>query len=307
MRINVLLVTVICLWFLAAPSLANDAVDVFRKSQVSDKYVNYRGMKTATLCCGNGETTAVFKVVHLRPDKTRTEYFAPALLSGIIVIHDGPNTWHYSPSHQIWNQIRSLRPRQGESLSEKALGNFSLRIVGFETLAGRPVYQLHASPKTPDEYARRLWIDRDHYLVMGTQVEDASGRVINTSRFTQIEINPSDISPSIFRVSGNVEKSMKPAASPPFKVVKPTYVPAGYKFIGQSVLMVQDSPCVHLQYSNGASTISLFQRKADSASAAAKVHGKLLNVYTWTSGDIQFTLIGNVPRGELQKMAVSLP
>ena len=307
MRTGRLIPKVMILCFLSTAVLATTAVEMFQRSQVSDTHVSYRGMKTVTLSCQGGPTTAVFKVIHLRPSKTRTDYFAPEVLSGVIVIQDGPVIWRYSPSQSSWRQLHCPNLPLQATLSQEALENFDLRLVGSDRLAGRPVYVIYAVPKCPGEAARRLWIDRENYVVMGTQVESPSGRVVNKSQFTKIEFNPANISPSIFKISGKIEEPAKPAQPASFKVLKPTYIPAGYRLIGMGSLTIQQLTCVHLQYSNGVSTISLFERKADPEPIAPRVDGKLLNVYTWTRGGIHFTLIGSVPRSELRRMAGSLP
>lgn len=301
-----LLLKIGLLCLLPAAALATDAVDLFQRSQASDKTVSYRGMKAVTLRCDKGLTKALFKVVHLKPDKTRTEYFAPAMLGGMIIIENGSESWRYNPARAVWKQLTNPRPQLHDLLSQEALENFEMRYVGLDNLAGRPVYEICAVPKSRGEGCRRLWIDRDHYVVIGTQVETATGAVLNRSEFTKIEFNPPDISPQIFKVDGKVEESAKPIDGAPFKALKPTYVPSGYKLVGIAALMVQRCQSVHLQYSNGASTISIFERKSDCPLVGRHAGGTVLNVFTCTRSGMQFTLIGSVPRSELRKMADSL-
>jgi outer membrane lipoprotein-sorting protein len=300
---TILKIGVLCL--LPAAVLGADAVELFQRSQASEKRVSYRGMKVATLCSGNGSTKALFKVVHMKPDMTRTEYFAPAMLGGVVFIQNGQDSWRFSPTRSMWKKLRHPQAQLPCALSQEALANFDLRLVGPDKVAGRDVYEIRAIPKRPSEPSRRMWIDSDYYTVIASQVERPDGRILTRSEFTKIEFNPPDISPSIFKVSGKVEEPVK-STEPPFKVLKPSYVPAGYKLVGIETLIVQGVPSVHLQYSNGGSTISVFERKADSALVGPHSGGKVLNVYTCLRGGMQFTLIGSVSRAELRKIADSL-
>lgn len=304
MRNNALLLKILVMLLLPTVAFAASAIELFQRSQTSAKQVSYRGVKVATLICSGAPTTALIKVLHRKPTKTRTEYFAPSMLAGVVIIEDGEAVWRYVPSQSVW------RPSQctssADALSEEAMHNFDFRLVGKSTLAGRTVYELYATPKSRDEKPRRLWIDADHYLVIGTQVEDASGRVVNSSRFTKIEFNPDDIPAGAFRVSGKTEKTAAPPPKVSFKVLKPAYLPQGYRLIGVATVMVQGIVSSHLQYSNGASTISVFQRKSVQPPVGPKAGGTVLSIYSREREGMQFTFIGTVPRSELRKMADSV-
>lgn len=285
--------------------LGASAVDVLRKAQDSDKQTSYRGMKVATIRAGGGSTTATLKVVHLKPDKTRTEYFAPSALAGIIVIQDGSVLWKYYPKDEAWERLNACVRQSPEAIRHEAFENYEIRLVGTEEVAGRSAYVIHAVPKRRGEWARRLWVDREHYVIIGTQVETASGKVINSSRYTSVEINPRDISAQAFKVTGKI-KEQPSADSVGFKVEKPTYLPSGYRLVGTSSLSLNGASCSHLQYSNGVSTISLFQRKASRKPAPSCKDGSLANLLSWVRDGMQFTLMGEVPLAELRKISESM-
>jgi len=264
-------------------------------------------MKTATITSSGGVITAILKVVHLRPNLTRTEYFTPDSLAGVIVIEDGDSGWKYCPSQGVWERLYPDCVLPTSAIRREALENFNLRLVGVETVAGRPSFVIHAVPKRSGEFPRRVWVDREHYLVMATQVENPRGSIVNSSRYTSIEFNPNDISPSVFKVTGRVKPaSVQPGKPAGFKPAKPSYLPQGYKMLGMDSMMVNGKTCVHMQYSNGANTISLFQRAADGKSPGPQAGGKFTNVLTWVRGGVMFTLVGSISRAELQKIADSV-
>ncbi|MEN6355660.1 MAG: sigma-E factor regulatory protein RseB domain-containing protein [Armatimonadota bacterium] len=291
---------------LFAPALvfAANVNELLQKTETAEKHVSYRGTKVATFHFAGGLMSAKFKVVHLLPDQTRTEFFTPTALSGIIVIQDGPKFWKYYPRHNIWEESSSHLAIPADTIHEETLRNFDLRLIGTDTVAGRPTYIVFAMPHNRLDSARRVWIDKDCYLIMRSQIESPHGSVVNSSRFTSIQINPSDISSSAFKVTGKVRQARK-TVDRRFNVIKPTYLPKGYKLIGISRMSVNGYCSAHLQFSNGASVISMFQRKAGKDAAISPVKSKVTNVLTWAHNGIRFMLMGDVPTSELRKIATS--
>lgn len=284
--------------------LGADAADLLRKAQVADRHVSYRGMKTAVVYMSGKPAECSLKIVHLLPDRTRTEYFSPSALAGVVVIENGPMLWRYCPCQRVWEGDRSSNTPSPELIHQEAMRNFEIRVLGKDTVAGRPTYVIHATPRSSNESARRIWVDQDYYLVMRTQVEDARGAVLNSSRYSSIEINPRNISPSLFKVKGRVRNASAPA-SRPFKPIRPTYLPRGYRLVGMSTMNVNGLSCAHIQFSNGSSVISLFERRTDCDRPPVQKTSKTMRVITWSRNGVLFTLMGAVPCPELRKMADS--
>lgn len=301
-----LLLAIIAATLAPAAVLAATATDVLRRAEVADRYVSYRGMKSATVSLGSRTATATLKVIHLKPDKTRTEYFAPAPLAGVILVDNGSEVWKFHPKEEAWEPMFTrVRPPM-EAISRQAARNYEIRLVGTDEVAGREVYVIHAEPKREGESARRLWIDREFYLIVGTQVESPSGKVVNSARFTRVEFNPDDISPTIFRPSGKI-KSVSASAGPPgFAAAKPSYLPDGYRLVSISCVNVNGCSSTLLQFSNGVNTVSLFQQKANGKTPPKQLKGSLVNVLAWNRSDMHFTLMGDLPRPDLQKIADSV-
>jgi len=283
-----------------------NATDVVRRAQVADKFVNYRGMKTANVCLGGScSATATLKIVHLKPDKTRTQYFTPQPLAGIIIIQDGSDSWKYSPKENEWEQVRLPSTQSICAIKPDALDNYDIRLVGTDRVAGRQTYVVQAVPRNPGEHTRRIWVDREYYLIIGTQVENGYGSVINSSRYTSVEFNPRDITASIFKVSGKIKPAQPRIEPVQFKTIMPSYLPNGYRFVGVSCMRVNGCSCAHVKFSNGVNTISLFQHRSPKDLPPSQIDSKVTNVLNWARSGMQFTLMGDIPRAELQKIANS--
>lgn len=293
--------------------LAASALEVLERAEEAPRRVSYRGFKTATVYLRGDPTTAVLKVVHLKPDKTRTEYFTPSLLAGVVVIEDGSELWRYDPHEDEWEPIhvrlinRQLNcgDQHLQTGCEHISKNYDVRLIGTDSIAGRSAYVIQAIPKYQGETGRRLWIDREFFLIIGTQIEKPDGSVVSSSRFTKLQFNPNDISPALFKPSGRV-KSVPNAESVRLHPMKPSYIPKGYRLVGISHLVADRCRSLHMKFSNGMNTISLFQHKSDGKADCRFSEKSTSGILTWQRSGMQFTLIGDLPRAELQKIADSV-
>lgn len=286
---------------------AADPVELVKNAQQAGKHVSYRGMKTANVYFGGVHTTSTMKVLHMKPDKTRTDFFTPGAIAGVIVIQNGDDIWTYSPVLDAWEQRSPAIKYSPDALLPDLTKSFDLKLAGKETVAGRSTYIVHAAPKNRAEAGRRLWIDESTHLIVKSQIEDRNGTVLNSSRYTSIDINPKDISPDAFRIDGRIAAQSK-ASSTTFRTVTPKYLPSGYKLIATSMITINDTACAHMQYSNGTNIISLFQRKgdADKDKSPAPIKSNVANVLTWAQDGMVFTLIADVSSRELNKIAESM-
>lgn len=299
-----LTLVLICALSVASAVYAANGADIARRAQDADKYVSYRGLKTACVCLEGRCITSAIKVVHMIPDLTRKEYFSPAALAGIIVIQDGLDVWRYAPRERVWEQVHSAANAPAEPSSSRAFANYDVQLVGNETVAGREAFVIRAVPRHIGDALHKMWVDRNSYLMLQTQVESVSGAVLSSSKFNTIEINPRDISPKAFAIKGKPKAEPVPGRAD-FRVAKPSYLPRGYRLTGLAMVSVNHRSCAHLQFSNGVNTISLFERKSGDTADAPRVPDKLTTVMTWAHSGMLFTLVGDVSRAELKKIADS--
>ncbi len=299
-----LAIMVLCAAVARSVAFGATAAEIVERSHEAEKHVNYRGVKNACIWMNGAPTSSVVKIVHMKPDKTRKEYFSPRPVAGSIVILNGSDTWRYRPEGHLWEQIRSPFVQSTESHYDRAFDNYTVRLVGCEKVAGRDAYRIRVLPKRRGEVVRSIWIDKGSYLTLRTEAETVGGRKLSVSGFTTIQIDPKDISASAFCVTGRVRVSDRPPHVT-FRIQKPSYLPKGYHLIGLSSMKANAHCAAHLQYSNGANLISLFERQVGGGSAAPRVPRKLTSIMSWTHDGVLLTLISDLPRGELRKIADS--
>jgi outer membrane lipoprotein-sorting protein len=125
-------------------------------------------------------------------DKAFTEYLDPPREKGIKMLKLGDQLWTYSPSTDRTISISGHLLRQsvmGSDLSYedmmedlKLTQAYEAAADGEETLLGRPCWILRLTAKVENAayYARRIWVDKDRFLVLKEERYAKSGRLLKT-------------------------------------------------------------------------------------------------------------------------------
>lgn len=305
----VLAVSVIALLeivFISPAHTADNPLDLLKMSQAAERNTSYRGLKFADITIDKRTIRAHFKIVHRKPDHTRTEYFQPSELAGIIVIEKKGDNWRFLPAQGYWQHNKwELAPQQ----INLALKNYKVTDAGQGTVAGRQAYILKLTPKKRGNPSETVWIDKVYHLVLKNELKNSSGTTVSVSEFRQISFEPDDITDAAFAIPKEIKPPNNPVPDLGFTVVKPKYMPKGYSFVQTtSVLVGNDVYAAHLMYTNGINTISIFERKArgkDSGNWKSGL-GSVANMVRFDHGHITFTIIGDIAKRELQRIADSL-
>ena len=282
-------------------SAADSAIEIVRKAQVADKYISYSGSKAIRVMVNGKSTVSTVKIVHQRPDLTRKEFLSPSFCNGAILLDRGANKWKYDPQSKCWEQVNWMRSNDIPRLSD----NHILKLTGSEKVAGRDAYVITVTPKTGGSALYKVWVDKKSYLMLKSNSQNSTGAITSTSAFTSLAIQPSAFCASIFAVPPKAHKSECPSCVN-FTVRRPTYLPNGYQMIGQTRGIVEGRCYAHLQYSNGMSVISLFERKSDRAATPPGTPQKASSVMTWVRDGVMYTLIADISKTEQRKIASSI-
>jgi outer membrane lipoprotein-sorting protein len=125
-------------------------------------------------------------------DKAFTEFLEPARERGTKMLKLGDQLWTYSPDADRTISISGHMLRQsvmGSDLSyEDMLEDRKLRqvyeatVVGEETIIDRPcwVLELKASAEDVAYYSRKIWVDRERFVLLREHRFAKSGRLLKT-------------------------------------------------------------------------------------------------------------------------------
>ncbi|MGI6296180.1 MAG: sigma-E factor regulatory protein RseB domain-containing protein [Armatimonadota bacterium] len=301
-RPKTLLILIIALLFPTALCANDLAVEIARRAQNAEKTVSYRGIKSVYVTINEKTSASTVKIVHKKPDLTRREFFSPSQCAGAVLIERGPNTWKYDPATKCWEQMSWMISNE---YHPRVFDNYALKLIGSDKVAGRDAHVLLATPKHGGSRRYKMWVDKQNYLTLKLDTQTASGKTTTSAGFTRIAVEPRDIFPTAFSIPANAHKADCPSCVD-FVVRKPAYVPKGYRMIGIGRGIVDGRCYAHLQYSNGANIISLFERKSSRSTTPPQTPQKIDTVMSWVNGGVLFTLIGEVSSPELKKIAASI-
>ena len=139
---------------------------------------------------------------------------------------------------------------------------------------GRAVHGVAVSPRDQFRFGYRLWLDEKTGMPLKTQLCDSSGRVIEQIQFAHLEmpdsIPDSALVPSMplagMTIVRHGARDESPASAASFRV---TDLPPGFHLTmaGARVLGGSGDPVMHMVYSDGLATVSVFVEPAFEAPA----------------------------------------
>lgn len=308
------------------PVRASDetARELVREAWTSGRRVALEGRQLVRI---SGTQEPVETHVLASPDGSMRVEYRSEPLKGVTVWEDERRTYRFNPKHQrLTVARRRTSPEDMERQEKQLLENYSARIVGRDSIADRRATVVELRSKSRPSRVKRLWIDRENSVVLGS--EDLEGNtMLRSTRFTEVEYlsadrlpDPDEFRPSeeLVRKYGSARFGDTSARFEPkelsrlvgFQVREPEALPAGFTFQG-----AYQMPCLckgrhqaaRLEYSDGLLTVSLFQAGYPGCDAATRPPSvkRSRAAYGYSKGGVYYLAVGDVSRGELEKMVLS--
>jgi len=255
----------------------HDASWIVRRAQEQSERHSFSASGQTRFSCQGRLLPSDVKFTHMRPNRCRIEYLSGPM-KGVLIGNDGKNSWRFDPrtGRLVISGNRSCgRPADRLHL---LLENHNVSLEGKTRVAGREAYRLVVRPKSSRQVRKRMWMDTRTFVILRHEDYDSHGRLQSSTRFNRILFAKSfpdklfqpPTGPSIKvakRAFDSVESLDRLAKEVGFAVRVPGYVPAGYKLDGYRI---HDCPCdcphrsAYIRYSDGLSSISIFESKAGS-------------------------------------------
>ncbi|HEY0613860.1 MAG TPA: DUF4367 domain-containing protein [Candidatus Elarobacter sp.] len=319
-----------------APPPGTDARPLIVAAAAAPKHVSFVG-KTSTIRSGQTRALAVIsKVEHRAPDETRRTYLAPRVLYGQFVISRGAMSWDVDPLRKrvvVSENKAAVDPVA--VVDDIALVDANYRAVrtSSESIADRKTDVVDLVSRYTGERAMRLWLDTETHVALAKEAYHSDGSLAWSTRFDDIRYTDgipeaifTSAVPSGFQtVKGRSYQRPEslPHAMPDagFKPITPKYLPEGFTLVGASVSSIKDVRNLHLLYSDGIRTLSLFESATDRAidftgmtaqrtrfenHDAQYVHDGPTTLLSWREHKLAFALVGDLDLKELTQIAISV-
>ena len=318
------------------PASAQDATQLLRDAVNAYAKYSYVG-QVQSIDFGTSRAVAVlFRIEHRAPDQTRRWYLAPESLYGESIISRGDTSYDIDPRH---NRIVVIRDDAiDDQVAEDdnfglLLHNYRAVMGGDDNVAGRRAYSVLLVNKYNGATLMRISIDAETKLVLGKDRYAAGGSVSHQMHFENIRYSssiPADLfavpdkgftrvtGPSHGSPSADLQAVVRTAG---FQALGPKYLPEGFLPIAGDVSDIKSVRSLHLLYSDGLRTISLFENNRGAAvdmsrytvhQATVRSHGAQYveegptTLLAWGQGNLHFALVGELSRDEMVRIASSV-
>jgi outer membrane lipoprotein-sorting protein len=132
-------------------------------------------------------------------DRAFSEYLEPPREAGTKMLKLGNQLWTYSPSVDRTIQIAGHMLRQSvmgsdmsyEDLMEnpKLINQYEAKVTGEDTLLERPSWVVLLTAKNgsdPAYHSRKVWVDKERFLVLKEKRYARSGKLLKTTEVTKV-------------------------------------------------------------------------------------------------------------------------
>ncbi|MGD0967812.1 MAG: sigma-E factor regulatory protein RseB domain-containing protein [Candidatus Aquilonibacter sp.] len=314
---------------------APSPTDLLRDALTAPQRVSYVGEVQVLRIGAQHSDATIYRVEHRAPDLTRRWYLAPQDLYGDSTISRG------STNYSIDVKRQRVVVSQGEDADQQIAdqGNFDILMANYhavyapdENLSGRSVHVVVLNNKYTGQTTMRVHIDAQTHLVLERQQYAANGSLIAQTRMEQIRYTNA-IPPALFDIPSGMDRVNGAArgqestdiaqviSSAGFAARVPKYLPEGFSPIAGDLVSINNVPTLHLIYSDGIRTVSLFQNEKDAAVDLSHYHAIATSVadhpahyvedgpttlLAWADGNRHFALVGELTVVELEKIGASV-
>ncbi len=321
----------------AAPPIEGpDARPLIIAAVAASSHVSFVG-QVSSIRSGTSTALAVIsKVEHRAPDETRRTYLAPRALYGQFVVSRGSTSWDVDG-----NRKRVVVTENKAAFDPVAIvddialldGNYRAVRTAAGDVADRPADVVDLVSRYTGERAMRLWIDSETHVVLAKEAYHSDGSLAWRIRFDDIRYTD-DIPQQIFSESvpsgyatvhgrSYDQPHALPSAVPDagFEPIRPKYLPDGFTLVGADVTAVNGVRNLHLIYSDGIRTLSLFENDTNRTTdfgampthttsfeghEARYTHDGPTTLLAWREHHLAFALVGDQDLKELVAIGTSV-
>ena len=207
--------------------------------------------------------------------------------------------------HQFFPEILPIPTAQLAAL-------YTLKALGHAQIANHDSFGVSLTPRDDYRYGYALWADSDSKVLLKLVKFDNHQQAAGQFVFTQIDIGNAPRRDQFQSAFSNKKTINVPGRESPITTLwQVSTLPAGFHKIMETELKLPGKPLsvIHLVYSDGLATVSLFIEPLAQLSNPPP-HGLsnqgIMNLYARPVGDYQVTALGEVPSATLIMMADSL-
>lgn len=216
-------------------------------------------------------------------------------------------------SEDMASQVRDAQPWGQKQFEPGQLSKwYSFKVIGESRVAGRPSLALAISPRDQHRYGFELHLDRETALPLKSLLLDENGQLLERFQFTHFSsgsITADDVKSGPECRPLNVVAEQEPVSTE----WRSDWVPEGFQLIDSNVRPspASEEPVTWLSYGDGLARVSVFVESLDGAVVedTRSQMGPTVAVskrISTANGDVMVTVVGEIPLGTAERMALSM-
>ena len=228
-------------------------------------------------------------------------------------------------------RMTTLSQKEVELLAQ----NYTFDSAVADVIAGQKTDLVTVSPRFEGRPTKRLYLAREKGIILRVEDLDSDGNLRFMSVYTQISFGKETVQQKVaeWGRDGRLPVEKKRRRSEPItlaeakavldsRLIEPTYLPLGFQLL-EARYIKHRSETVYLRYTDGMLTFTVFESKGKRARKRTggregvqhvQIQGAPVrdekrgptHILQWSISDVNFTLMGELGRNELVKIAESL-
>jgi sigma-E factor negative regulatory protein RseB len=185
---------------------------------------------------------------------------------------------------------------------------YVLAMAGKESVAMQPTQIISIQPRDLLRYARKIWVETQHFLPLKAEAYDSSGAMLEQVVFTDMQIDANNIGAphepedQTIQIKHIHATQAEPFENAPFVL---NNWPAGFKtvFYIRNSLEQSQKAVDHLLISDGFSSVSVYFGSKDDDTVQGLNSLGSVNSFSRVINNFQFTVLGEVPAKTVEYIA----
>jgi len=293
---------------------ALQALDIVNKMSRAVRSTNYDGV----FIYRHEHQTDSMRLIHRGTPGAEQERLISLTGKPREVIRNGDTVTCIYPEDQAV-MVSKTRPRSYVvQLPETAGGyakSYAFTLIGEDRVAGKAAWVVGINPMDVYRYGYQIWVDKESYLPLKTELLSRPGAAIEEVMFTQMNVL-SDVPDALLQpgIAGQdftwfhaaSAEDRAPAIGGKWRV---TWMPEGFRISHheRQALVASGDPVDHLVYTDGVASVSVFVEPLHDAAPQVgprRIGG--ISAFGKLEQGQQITAVGEVPPATVQRMANSV-
>ncbi len=297
--------------------------------------VSYAGTVQVVSVGNQASQVWIYRIEHRAPNLTERTYLSPPRLHGDEIVTRGGQSDFVDVHHR--RVFATQNAAAGDQIARD--DNYLLMRANYravkesaEGFDGRQVRDVALVNKYTNRVTMLVRVDEQTKLVLDKQQFAADGSLVTEVRFEEVRIAP-NMSDADFDLPRGYATVREPSFAVPSKDVAgvvrsagfaarvPSFLPDGFSSVDGHLIDVKHVTTLHVLFSDGIRTVSLFESAGDTALNMQALHPRSLSLsgrdasyaeqgpdalLAWSDGSLHFALLGDLPLDELKHIAASL-